>query len=37
LRHEGIVAVHGSGSDAGSFWIAQELVPGGRTLRDRIE
>src|SRR6187402_516994 len=37
VHHPGIVAVFAAGEDAGRPWIAQELVPGGRTLRDAIE
>jgi serine/threonine protein kinase/formylglycine-generating enzyme required for sulfatase activity len=37
LRHEGIVTVYDHGEEAGVSWIAQELIPDGRTLRDRIE
>ena len=36
IRHEGIVAVYSFGRDGEIAWIAQELVPGGRSLRDRI-
>ena len=35
--HPGIVAVHAVGEDKGRHFIAQELVPGGQTLADRIE
>jgi len=37
LAHEGLVAVYGSGQEEGVLWIAQELVPGGRTLRDWLD
>lgn len=37
LQHPGVVAILDSGEVDGTFWIAQELVPDGRTLRDRIE
>lgn len=37
LRHEGIVSVYDSGEEGDVCWIAQELIPGGRTLRDRID
>ena len=37
LAHAGIVTVYGSGESDGYHWIAQELVPGGRTLRDYID
>ncbi|MEM9801486.1 MAG: protein kinase [Planctomycetota bacterium] len=37
LAHPGIVTVYASGVERGVAWIAQELVPGGRTLRDRID
>lgn len=37
LAHPGIVAVHAWGASDGIHWIAQELVPGGRTLFDWIE
>jgi len=35
-RADGIVAVHGAGAEGELGWIAMELVPGGRTLRDWI-
>ncbi|MFT4541098.1 MAG: serine/threonine protein kinase [Planctomycetota bacterium] len=37
LNHDGIVAVHDFGTEGDINWISQELVPGGRSLRDRIE
>lgn len=37
LAHPGIVAVHAWGESEGVHWIAQELVPGGRTFFDWIE
>jgi serine/threonine-protein kinase len=37
VHHSGIVAVYEAGQCAGRRYIAQELVPGGRTLRDEIE
>jgi serine/threonine-protein kinase len=37
VGHRGIVAVHAWGDHAGTAWIAQELVVGGRTLQDWIE
>jgi len=37
VQHRSIVAVHASGSSGGRSYIVQELVPGGRTLRDEIE
>lgn len=36
-RHPGIVAVHAVGEHEGTYYIAQELLEGGRTLGDRIE
>ncbi len=37
VRHPNVVATIASGSDGGVDWIAQELVPGSRSLRDAIE
>jgi len=37
VQHPGIVAVHQTGVWQGRSYIVQELVPGGRTLRDEIE
>jgi serine/threonine-protein kinase len=37
LSHPHVVAVYAAGEDSGRPFIAQELVPGGRTLRDEIE
>lgn len=37
LDHPGLIRVYGAGLDQGLHWIAQELVPGGRTLLDEIE
>jgi len=37
LAHPGIVTVLAHGESDGLAWIAMELVPGGRTLRDLIE
>ncbi len=37
LSHPGIVAVHAVGEEDGTPYIAQELVPGGRTLADRLQ
>ncbi|MCB9916733.1 MAG: serine/threonine protein kinase, partial [Planctomycetes bacterium] len=37
LAHPGIVAVRGHGEADGRHWIAQELVAGGRTLRDLLD
>ena len=37
LQHPAIVTVHGTGEDGGRRWISQELVPGGRTLKDFVE
>lgn len=37
LAHEGIVAVHDFGRDGELSWIAQELVRGGRSVRDFID
>jgi len=36
-RHPGIVAVYAAGREEGVHFIAQELVPGGRTLADRLD
>ena len=36
-RGDGIVSVHGAGAEGVIGWIAMELVPGGRTLRDWID
>ncbi len=36
LRHPGLVAVHAVGEDQGVHFIAQELVPGGRTLANLL-
>ncbi|MBM3317205.1 MAG: protein kinase [Candidatus Eisenbacteria bacterium] len=35
-HHPGIVAVHAVGEHEGLHFIAQELIPGGRTLADRL-
>ncbi|MFT5154106.1 MAG: serine/threonine protein kinase, partial [Planctomycetota bacterium] len=37
LTHPGIVAVHAWGETNEIHWIAQELVPGGRTVRNWID
>lgn len=37
LAHPGLVAVYGFGVDDGLHWIAQELVPEGRTVRDLMD
>jgi serine/threonine-protein kinase len=37
VHHPGIVAIHQTGEWQGRRYIVQELVPGGRTLRDEIE
>jgi tetratricopeptide (TPR) repeat protein len=37
VRHENVVAIYKTGSAEGLAYIAEELVPGGRTLRDEIE
>ncbi len=37
LNHPCVVAVHATGVTQGLHWIAQELVPGGATLRNFIE
>ncbi len=37
ISHEGIVAVHAVGEAEGLLFIAQELVPGGRTLASWID
>ena len=37
VRHDGVVAIFKAGSDQGLHYIAQELVAGGRTLRDEME
>ncbi len=37
VNHAGIVAVHQTGDWEGRRYIVQELVPGGRTLRNEIE
>lgn len=37
IQHPAIVAVHETGEWRGRRYIVQELVPGGRTLRDEIE
>lgn len=37
FSHADIVAIHEWGESDGVHWIAQELVPGGRTLRDVID
>jgi tetratricopeptide (TPR) repeat protein/tRNA A-37 threonylcarbamoyl transferase component Bud32 len=37
VHHPGIVAIHQAGEWQGRRYIVQELVPGGRTLRDEIE
>ncbi len=36
LQHPGIVQVFGMGETDGVHWIAQELLPGGRTLGDML-
>ncbi|HEX9792587.1 MAG TPA: serine/threonine-protein kinase [Planctomycetota bacterium] len=36
LNHPGIVAIHGVGESEGTHYIVEELVPGSRTLADRI-
>ena len=36
LSHPGIVAIYGFGSSDGWHWVSEELVPGGRTLADRL-
>ncbi|TAH39584.1 MAG: tetratricopeptide repeat protein [Planctomycetota bacterium] len=36
VAHPGVVAIYGVGEHAGAHYIAQELVPGGRTLADEI-
>ena len=36
VSHPGVVAVHRVGQSEGHLWIAQELVPDGRTLHDAI-
>jgi len=37
VQHPGIVAVHQAGELGGRRYIVQELVPGGRTLRDEFD
>jgi tRNA A-37 threonylcarbamoyl transferase component Bud32 len=37
LHHPGIVAVHATGEHQGRHWIAEELVPGARSLADQIQ
>ncbi|MFT4542826.1 MAG: serine/threonine protein kinase/formylglycine-generating enzyme required for sulfatase activity [Planctomycetota bacterium] len=37
LRNESVVAVYDYGQEGEIYWIAQELVPDGRTLRNRID
>ncbi len=37
LNHPGVVTVHATGETQGLHWIAQELVPGGATMRNFIE
>lgn len=37
IRHPGVVEVHEAGESDGLHWIAQELVPGRRTLADFLE
>ncbi len=37
LRHRNLVSIFQWGEDADLAWIAQELVPGGRTLKHRID
>ncbi len=37
LNHVGLVTVHAVGTTDGVHWIAQELVPGGRTLADLFD
>ncbi len=37
LRHPGIVQVYAVGEQHDTWYIAQELVPGGRTLADRMD
>ncbi len=36
LSHPNVVATYAFGEDEGVTWIAQELVPGGRTVRDLL-
>jgi len=36
LRHPGVVAVHATGEHQGRHWIAEELVPGARSLAEQI-